>query len=114
MALQLGTSHSKLILIHILESTNAVVYGEDAFDLEREEDAQSLMKYQKELMNNSINAEVHLGYGNPKTAIPELLIKLNCDMLVMGTHGHRTFKDLLLGTTVETVRHEIKIPLVLV
>ena len=38
----------------------------------------------------------------------------NCDLLVMGTHGHTTFKDILFGTTVESVRHKIDIPLVLV
>ncbi|MBK9284639.1 MAG: Nramp family divalent metal transporter [Sphingobacteriaceae bacterium] len=114
MALQMGNSDSVLVLIHVLESANAVVYGEDAFDLEREEDVQSLKKYQQELADKKITTEVHLGFGNPKTAIPELIAKFNCDLLVMGTHGHRTFKDILLGTTVESVRHEIKVPLVLV
>ncbi|HRD40989.1 MAG TPA: universal stress protein [Bacteroidia bacterium] len=38
----------------------------------------------------------------------------HCDMLVMGTHGHKTFKDILLGTTIEDVRHNISVPLVLV
>jgi len=34
--------------------------------------------------------------------------------LVMGTHGHKTFKDILLGATIDTVRHNINIPLLLV
>jgi manganese transport protein len=36
------------------------------------------------------------------------------DILIMGTHGHKAFKDILFGTTVESVRHKINIPLVLV
>lgn len=113
-AIQLGNKNSTLILIHVLESTNAMVYGEDAFDLEREEDYQKLLQYQKQLEEQHIHTEIQLGFGNPKTAIPDLILKNNCDTVVMGTHGHKTLKDILLGTTIESVRHSIKIPLVLV
>jgi manganese transport protein len=113
-AIQLGGKTSTLVLIHVLESTNAVVYGENAFDLEREEDVQKLKQYQLQLKEKNIEAEIQLGFGNPKQSIPKLVQKNNCDLLIMGTHGHRTFKDILLGTTIESVRHEIKIPLVLV
>lgn len=113
-AIQLGDTTSTLILIHVLESANARVYGEDAFDREREEDYQKLLQYQSQLLKQNIKTEIQLGFGNPKTAIPELVVKNNCDTLVMGTHGHKTIKDLLLGTTIEDVRHAIKIPLVLV
>lgn len=113
-AIQFGNTGSTLILIHILESTNAVVYGEDAFDLEREEDYQKLKHYQEQLQQKNIKTEIQLGFGNPKQSIPELIEKNNCDMIVMGTHGHSGFKDIILGTTIETVRHNIKVPLVLV
>jgi manganese transport protein len=113
-ALQLGNKNTVFVLIHVLESANAVVYGENAYDLEREEDGQKLMEYRRQLADNGILAEIQLGFGQPKTAIPKLVEKNNCDMLVMGTHGHKTFKDILLGTTVEDVRHQIKVPLVLV
>jgi len=113
-AIQLGNKDSTLILIHVLESANAMVYGEDAFDHEREEDYQKLVHYQEQLTAQNIKTEIHLGFGNPKTAIPELINKNKCDTVVMGTHGHKTLKDILLGTTIEGVRHAIKIPLVLV
>jgi manganese transport protein len=113
-AIQLGNRDSTLILIHVLESTNAVVYGEDAFDHEREEDFQKLLQYQEQLLAQNINTEIQLGFGNPKQAIPALIIKNNCDTVVMGTHGHRSIKDMLLGSTIESVRHSITIPLVLV
>ena len=113
-AIQLGNKDSTLILIHVLESANAMVYGEDAFDHEREEDYQKLLQYQEQLKGMNIKTEIQLGFGNPKVAIPALIIKNNCDTVVMGTHGHKTLKDILLGTTIEGVRHAIKIPLVLV
>ncbi len=113
-ALQLGNKNSTLVLIHILESTNAMVYGEESFDLEREEDYQKLKKYQAELEAQNITTEIQLGFGIPKLAIPKIIVNNNCDLLIMGTHGHRTIKDILLGSTIENVRHEIKVPLVLV
>jgi manganese transport protein len=113
-AVQFSSTESVLILIHVLESTNAVVYGADAFDMEREEDVQKLKQYQSQLSAKNIKTEIQLGFGSPKVAIPALVEQNNCDMLIMGTHGHQTIKDLLLGTTVESVRHKIKVPLVLV
>ncbi len=111
-ALQLGGKEAHYVLIHILESTNAVMYGEDTNDYERTEDSKNLLAYKNQLVEQGYNCEFKLGFGNPKSVIPELV--LQCDLLVMGTHGHTRFKDLLFGTTVEGVRHKISIPLVLV
>ena len=36
------------------------------------------------------------------------------DLLVMGAHGHKFFKDLIFGTTVDTVRHRVGIPVLIV
>jgi len=113
-AVQFGNGNSVLVIIHVLESTNAMVYGENAFDYEREEDYLKLLNYQQQLSDANIVAEIQLGFGNPAQAIPELLEKNQCEMLVMGTHGHRTIKDIILGSAIENIRHEIKVPLVLV
>jgi manganese transport protein len=113
-AIQLRGENSVILLIHILESTNAVVYGEEAFDQEREEDYHKLKEYQSQLALLNIKTEIQLGFGNPKQAIPKIVKQNNCDMLVMGTHGHKTIKDILLGATIDSVRHSLDIPLVLV
>ncbi|MBL7896019.1 MAG: Nramp family divalent metal transporter [Bacteroidia bacterium] len=113
-AIMLGGKKAEYVLVHVLESTNAVVYGEDSFDMEREQDYQYLKKYQDQLSEKGFVSHLALTYGNPKTAIPKSVSAHHCDMLVMGTHGHKTFKDILLGTTIEDVRHNISVPLVLV
>jgi manganese transport protein len=113
-AIELLNRDSILVLIHVLESTGAVVYGDKAMDLEREEDYGKLLVYQEQLAQKGIRCEIELGFGNPRQVIPDLITKNNCDMLVMGTHGHKSIKDLLLGNTIEGVRHAITIPLVLV
>ena len=40
--------------------------------------------------------------------------EFNADLLVMGAHGHNLIKDLIFGTTVDTVRHRVKIPVLIV
>ncbi len=113
-AITVGGKRATYLLVHVLESANAVVYGEDAFDMEREQDYQFLKKYANQLIDEGYHCELALGFGNPKTEIPNLIHKNNCDLLVMGTHGHKTFKDILLGATIDNVRHNITVPLLLV
>ena len=55
-----------------------------------------------------------MGYGNPKKIIPVLVKEFNSDLLVMGAHGHKLIKDLIFGTTVDTVRHRVNIPVLIV
>jgi manganese transport protein len=111
-AIQLGGKEAVYKLIHVLESTNAVMYGEQTSDNERDEDTQYLLAYKNQMIERGYHCETQLGFGSPKMVIPKLVT--DADLLVMGTHGHTTLKDLLFGTTVEKVRHNITIPLVLV
>lgn len=113
-AIQLMDKQTVLFLIHVLESANAVVYGENASDLEREEDYLKLKHYRNQLREMGYNVEIALGFGNPKAEIPRLVTEHHCDLIVMGRHGHKTFKDIILGATIDDVRHKISIPLVLV
>lgn len=111
-ALQLGGKEAFYKLVHVLESTTAVLYGEQTNDNERDEDTKNLLAYESQLLERGYNCRSELGFGNPRNIIPELV--KDADLIVMGTHGHTTFKDLLFGTTVESVRHKVKVPLVLV
>jgi len=113
-AIQMGGEDVVLVLIHVLESASAVIYGENAQDKERDEDVKLLSEYAVFLKQAGIQCETHLGFGSPKRAIPELVQSLNCDTLFMGMHGHKTLKDILFGTTIEAVRHRVNVPVVLV
>ena len=55
-----------------------------------------------------------LGFGKPSKAIPQVVNDNKFDLLVMGTHGHKDVMDLILGTTVNRVRHRIQTPLFIV
>lgn len=113
-AIALIDAQGTLILFHVLESAGALIYGEDAFDDERENDYAVLQAYQNQLSSAGFNVHIEMGFGTPTQVIPKLCESQNCDLLIMGTHGHRTFKDWMFGTTIEKVRHNINVPLLLV
>lgn len=113
-AFELGGIHAKYTLIHIVETVGAMLYGEKIDDHETLIDEKLLNEYQQMLSEKGFKVETKLGFGKPNRVIPELINQGNFDILVMGTHGHTGFKDLLFGTTVDKLRHKISIPLFIV
>jgi nucleotide-binding universal stress UspA family protein len=60
------------------------------------------------------NAVVVAEAGDASTAIIEQAITTRADLIVMGTHGRRGFKRLLLGSVTETVLREAPCPVLTV
>jgi len=106
--------NSVIILIHVVESAGAIMLGNEIKDHESHLDIIQLEKYKLFLEQNGFKVETALGHGNPKKEIPRLVKVCRADLLVMATHGHKGFSDILFGTTLEKVRHRIKIPVLIV
>ena len=113
-ALLIGGNLTNYVLVHIVETPNAFIAGKDSLDHETITDQLHLSNYVKQLHKKGYKARAMLGYGNPKKSIPELVKKSNANLLILGSHGHTTLKDLLFGTTVESVRHKLDIPVMIV
>jgi len=113
-ALSQGGKEAKYILIHVVESAGAMVYGSSIADKESSLDKAALKKYADQLIELGYDVEIKIGYGNPKRKIPSTVKEFEADLLVMGAHGHNLFKDLVFGTTVDTVRHRVDIPVFIV
>ncbi len=113
-AFQLGGTTASYTLIHIVETVGALVYGGHIEDHETSVDEKLLLEYQEMLSKKGFQVTTQLGFGKPNQGIPMIINQGNFDVLVMGTHGHTGFKDILFGTTVDKLRHKIKIPLYIV
>lgn len=113
-ALEMGGKAAQYTLIHVVETVGAMIYGGNTDDHETTIDEKLLMEYQEMLVAKGYKVAIQLGFGKPTKAISKIVNEGDFDILVMGTHGHTGFKDLLFGTTVDKVRHEIHIPLFLV
>ncbi|RDC63590.1 Nramp family divalent metal transporter [Adhaeribacter pallidiroseus] len=113
-ALAIGNQSAEYVLIHIVETAGALVMGPDIVDYETSSDQQNLDRYAKDLRAKGYQVTVKLGYGNPKKCIPIIVKDFDAELLVMGSHGHQLMKDLILGTTIDSVRHSVKIPVLIV
>ena len=109
-----GGKNAEYILIHIVETAGARMMGHEIDDLETVSDKSNLEKYRSDLTEKGYSVQTKLGFGNPKKSIPEIVNNCDCDLLVMGAHGHRAFKDFLFGTTLDEVRHNVKVPVLIV
>lgn len=101
-------------MIHVVESAGAILLGDEIRDKETGDDAERLDHCVKLLGEQGYQAEAYLGFGNPKTSIPLAVKTYGADLLILGAHGHRFFKDLIFGTTVDSVRHSVDIPVFIV
>jgi manganese transport protein len=113
-ALIQGGKNADYHLIHIVETAAARFHGEKVLDHETQSDTDNLEKYQQNLQDMGYQAHIEIGYGNAAKAITELVKARNLDLLVMGAHGHKGISDLIFGTTVDTVRHNVNIPIMIV
>ena len=110
-AFELGGIEAKYTLIHVVETVGAIIYGGNIDDHETLVDEKLLLEYKEMLHSKGYQVETKLGFGKPNKVIPSIINEGQYDVLVMGTHGHTGLNDLLFGTTVDNVRHKIKIPL---
>jgi manganese transport protein len=109
-----GGSESSYILIHVVESASARMLGKQSDDLETRTDQERLSSYQSSLEKNNYRAVTRLGYIQRTKEIVRIVKEEGADMLVIGAHGHTGLKDFIYGETVNTVRHELKIPVLIV
>lgn len=113
-AIAQGGKNAEYLLVHIVESAGAWIFGSEIADQEAGHDQANLQKYADEMNAEGYKASIKLGFGSPKRKIPKLVKEFDADMLVMGAHGHQWFKDIILGTTVDGVRHRLDIPLFII
>jgi len=113
-ALHLGGKDAHYFLLHAVETAGAWVMGADIHDNETQEDRKNLELYAARLRELGYTCDVCIGYGPAKQEIPKLVLKYQVNLLVMGAHGHRTFKDLIFGATIDAVRHAVDIPVLIV
>lgn len=106
---------AELLLVHVADGF-AARHFEDLKLRESEEmkaDRAYLDSLAAGLAGEGLAVGTLLLMGDPATALIRAAAEHQADLLAMATHGHRFLNDLLRGTTVDRVRHEVKIPVLL-
>ena len=104
---------SKVVLLRVATGVPARVNGDDATGKEVNESREYLERIKVEFVEAGVEAQTVLAFGDPVREIIKGVEASGCDLLAMGTHGHRLLADLLLGATANKVRHGVKVPVLM-
>ncbi len=106
---------SALLLVHVADGF-AARHFDDLKLRESEEmkgDKQYLEKLATELHNRGLKAEWELAKGDPATELVRVAESRGVDLVAMSTHGHKFIADVLKGATADRVRHNLRVPVLL-
>lgn len=109
-----GQPGTRFLLIHIVESPSTVILGKESDDYETRKDQEQIHNYKKLMEAEGLDVETKLGFHDRAKEIARLVSEGGADLLVIGAHGHSGLKDFLYGETINSVRHELKIPILVV
>ncbi|HET9434054.1 MAG TPA: universal stress protein, partial [Chitinophagaceae bacterium] len=113
-ALGQAGSDSRFVLIHIVETATSILLGTETDDYETNKDQERLDFFVGQLRDKGYDAEGILGFRHRAKEIVRIVKDTQSDLLVVGAHGHTGLKDWLYGETIEHVRHELNIPVLVV
>jgi manganese transport protein len=105
---------TELILIHVVESVTASYFQEISDDEESRKDKERLELYAATLSEKGYKVQFVIGYKNRVKEIVRIVNATDAQLLVMGAHHHYGWKDYFFGETIESVRHKVKIPVLIV
>jgi nucleotide-binding universal stress UspA family protein len=106
---------AKLLLVHVADGWVARNFNQLqlAESEEMKQDRAYLEKRVRELNGEGFACDAVLALGEPSDEIIKLAHEKDIDLIAMTTHGHRFITDLLYGATVDKVRHEVDVPVLL-
>ena len=105
---------TELILIHVVESVTASYFQEISDDEESRKDRERLEIYAATLSEKGFKVNYVVGYKDRVKEIVRIVKLTDAQLLVMGAHHHYGWKDYFFGETIESVRHKVKIPVLIV
>ncbi|MCZ2146926.1 MAG: Nramp family divalent metal transporter [Bryobacterales bacterium] len=106
---------SKVVLLHVEEGVTSRVYGNLAETAEVERGQQYFEGILANLRAQGIPSDLVVRHStDPRQEIVRLARELQPDLVVMGAHGHKGIQDIIFGATINGVRHDLAIPLLIV
>jgi nucleotide-binding universal stress UspA family protein len=107
---------AELLLLHVADGWVARNY--DALKLAESDeikgDRQYLDSMTIDLRARGVRVEFKLAMGDPATEIVKMAKAEHCDLIAMTTHGHKFVGDIVHGSTIEPVRHNAPMPLLVI
>ena len=108
--------HAELLLLHVADGWAARNFEQLklAESDEMRADREYLESTATRLRAGDLRVDTLLALGNPPTEIVRLASSTQCDLIAMASHGHKIIGDIIHGSTIDKVRHNTSIPLLVV
>jgi nucleotide-binding universal stress UspA family protein len=110
-----------ILEVHLLNVQSAVrgvaaslVPHDDLQGYHRDEGMKALAESLRLVETAGLKPHAHVGVGDPGETVVAFARRLNCEQIVMGTRGHPSVTDLLLGSVARHVLGEASVPVTLV
>ena len=107
---------ASLLLIHVADGFAA--RNLQQLELKESEEIKKDRDYLDEVAARmsaaGIQVDAVLASGDPTEEIVAAAVREKCDLIAMGTHGHRFLKDVFFGSVANEVRHQSLVPVLLV
>lgn len=110
----LHEGETRLVLLHVVESPVARALGAEGEDYEIQSDRAYLETLAGYMQAAGFETDVQLGTGDPVSELTRMINELQVDMVILGSHGHAGVSDLLHGTVINNLRHQIKASLLII
>jgi manganese transport protein len=106
---------ARLYLLHVEEGVTSQLYGQESSTAEVEAGEHYLERIAQSLRDQQIDVETSISHStSPKKEIVRYAREIHPDLVIMGAHGHGGLKDLIFGNTINPVRHNLNIPMLIV
>jgi nucleotide-binding universal stress UspA family protein len=108
--------NAQLLLLHVIDIFSLAelscrsVGGDPLLPVLRDEAEQNMQKWAARISN----VQTFIREGSPRPVIVEAALELQCQIIVMGTHGRSGLSHLLLGSVAEYVVRYSKVPVLTV
>jgi manganese transport protein len=120
LALSHGAAMAKLheatlFLLHVEEGVTSQLYGTESSTAEVEAGQEYVDRIAQDLRNQGVRVETAIRHSaSPKREIVRYAREIHPDLVIMGAHGHGGLKDLIFGNTINPVRHDLELPMLIV
>ena len=113
LARQVGAG---LLLLHVADGWAARNFEQLklAESAEMKADNEYLQATAAQLRAGGLIVETLLALGNPPNEIVRTASAAGCDLIALASHGHKLIGDIVYGSTIDKVRHNTSIPLLVV
>jgi nucleotide-binding universal stress UspA family protein len=81
---------------------------------EMKEDRAYLERVSQQLRAAGLEVDAVLAAGDPAKEIASAAEREECDLIALATHGHRLLDDVVRGSTATALRHNTRIPILMV